>query len=152
MHTSKIHFIVLLSCLVFCSCQLNQDRGDQLEKTETSIRQAEKDFNEMATEKGIAEAFWFFADSNAVIKRQNDTLIYGKEGIKNYYSADYYKTASVKWSPDFIESSGDGSLAYTYGNYTWQFKDSSGKVNEFKGVFHTVWKKQKDGSWKYVWD
>ena len=152
MHISKIHFIVLLSCLVFCSCQINQDRDGQPEKTETSIRQVEKDFEKMASEKGIAEAFWFYADSNAVIKRQNDTLIHGKEAIKSYYSNDYYKTASVKWWPDFIESSSDGSMAYTYGNYTWHFKDSSGKVNESNGVFHTVWKKQKDGSWKYDWD
>ena len=136
-------------CLV-CSCQTSN--VDEREKTEAAVRQAEKDFETMATEKNIAEAFWYYADSNAVIKRQNDTLIHGKEAIKNYYSADYYKTASVKWSPDFVESSFDGTMAYTYGKYTWQFKDSSGKVDEFKGVFHTVWKKQSDGSWKYVWD
>lgn len=146
----KILAASLLSGCLFCSCQTS--KVDEREKTETAVRQAEKDFETMATEKNIAEAFWYYADSNAVIKRQNDTLIQGKEGIKNYYSADYYKTASVKWSPDFVESSLDGTMAYTYGKYTWQFKDSSGKVDEFKGVFHTVWKKQSDGSWKYVWD
>jgi ketosteroid isomerase-like protein len=31
-------------------------------------------------------------------------------------------------------------------------KDSVGNKKDFKGIFHTVWKKQKDGSWKYVWD
>lgn len=140
---------LLLVCL-FCSCQTS--KVDEREKTVTAVRQAEKDFETMATEKNIAEAFWYFADSNAVIKRQNDTLIHGKDGIKNYYLADYYKTATVKWSPDFVESSLDGTMAYTYGKYSWQFKDSSGKVSEFKGIFHTVWKKQNDGSWKYVWD
>ena len=79
-------------------------------------------------------------------------LIHGKENIKNFYSADYYKTASVKWSPDFIDVAEKGDMAYTYGKYIWQSKDSSGKTNEFKGVFHTVWKKQKDGTWKFVWD
>lgn len=141
---------IILLTFLFCSCQTAH--VDEREKTETAIRQAEKDFETMAAEKNIAEAFWYFADSNAVIKRQNDRLIHGKEAIKNYYSADYYKTASVKWSPDFVESSLDGTMAYTYGKYTWQLKDSSGKVDEFKGVFHTVWKKQSDGSWKYVWD
>ena len=140
----------LLSGSLFCSCQTTG--VDEREKTETAIRQAEKDFEKMATEKGIAEAFWYYADSNAVIKRRNDTLIHGKEAIKNYYSADYFKTATVTWSPDFVETSQDGTLGYTYGNYTWHSKDSSGKLNEAKGVFHTVWKKQKDGSWKYVWD
>ena len=23
---------------------------------------------------------------------------------------------------------------------------------EYKGIFHTVWKRQSDNSWKYVWD
>ena len=147
---AKIPFAILLGFSLFYSCTTVQE--DHREKTETEIRQAEKDFEKMATEKGIAEAFWFYADSNAVIKRQNDTLIHGKESIKKYYSAGYFKTASVKWSPDFVETSEDGTIGYTYGNYTWQSKDSSGKVNEDKGVFHTVWKKQKDGSWKYVWD
>ncbi len=150
MRIRKITSIVALSCLLLCSCKTEQ--GDHRQEAEAEIRQAEKDFEKMATEKGIAEAFEYYADSNAVIKRQNDTLIHGKESIKNYYSADYFKTASVKWSPDFVESSQDGTIGYTYGNYTWQSKDSSGKVNEAKGVFHTVWKKQKDGSWKYVWD
>lgn len=106
----------------------------------------------MAAQKGIAEAFWFFADSEAVIKRGNDSLIKGKEGIRNFYSKDFYKSASVKWSPDFIDAAAGGDLAYTYGKYVWQSKDSSGKLVEAAGVFHTVWKKQKDGAWKYVWD
>ena len=106
----------------------------------------------MADEKGIAEAFWFYADSNAVIKRNNDSLIHTKEGIRNFYAADFYKSASVKWSPDFIDVSPDGNMAYTYGKYLWQSKDSTGKPLEFSGIFHTVWKRQKDGSWKYVWD
>jgi len=150
MRITKTLFVFCLTAYLFCSCQTPSvdKRGD----TETAIRMAEKDFETMAAEKSIAEAFWYFADSNAVIKRQNDSLIHGKEAIKNYYSADFYKTASVKWSPDFVESSNDGTIAYTYGKYTWQSKDSSGKVNEFKGVFHTVWKKQPDGTWKYVWD
>ena len=113
---------------------------------------AEKDFEKMAAEKGIAEAFWYYAAPDAVIKRQNDTLIKGKDNIKKYYSTDFYKRASVKWTPDFIDISEEGDMAYTYGKYIWHSSDSAGSVNEFAGIFHTVWKKQPDGDWKYVWD
>jgi ketosteroid isomerase-like protein len=58
----------------------------------------------------------------------------------------------VTWKPDFVDVSKDGEMAYTYGKFTWTFIDSLGNKNNFKGLFHTVWKKQKDGSWKYVWD
>jgi ketosteroid isomerase-like protein len=128
------------------------DSNSQAAKAKTEIEQAEKEFDKMAAEKGIAEAFWFFADSNAVIKRGNDSLIHGKEGIRNFYSGNYYKKATVTWSPDFVDASISGDRGYTYGKYIWRSTDSTGTVIEAKGIFHTVWKKQPDGSWKYVWD
>lgn len=141
-------FLVAINIL---SCQ-SEKKEISLEKTKAEIMEAEKAFAAMAADKGIAEAFWFYADSNATIKRQNDSLIHGKEGIKNFYSTDFYKNATVKWLPDFIDVSADGNLGYTYGKYVWQSKDTSGKPREFKGIFHTVWKKQPDGQWRYVWD
>ena len=144
---SFLSFIVLI---IFLSC--SQGQAELREKSKAEIATAEKDFEKMAAEKGIAEAFAFFADTNATIKRQSDTLIKGKENIRQYYSTDFFKTASVKWSPDFIDASASGDMGYTYGKFTWQSKDSAGKTEEFHGVFHTVWKKQNDGSWKYVWD
>ena len=137
---------------LFISCGQQTPAVKDIETLKQEIQKEEKDFEAMAAQKGIAEAFWFYADSNAVIKRNNDSLIHTKEGIKNFYSTAFYKTASVKWSPDFIDVSADGNMAYTYGKYLWQSKDSTGKPLEFNGVFHTVWKRQADNSWKYVWD
>lgn len=148
--TKTITFFVLIaSYSLLSSCQQQENQST---KAKEAITKAEKDFETMAAEKSIAEAFWFFADSNAVIKRGDDSIIRGKEAIRNFYAAAYFKTASVKWSPDFVDASEDGSMGYTYGKYVWQSKDSSGKINEAQGIFHTVWKKQEDGSWKYVWD
>lgn len=45
-----------------------------------------------------------------------------------------------------------GDIAYTYGKYVWEFTNEAGAVKQVRGVFHTVWKKQNDGSWKNVWD
>ena len=146
----SLYLSVLAFAATISSC--NQSPVNNQEKLRNEIANAEAAFEKMASEKGIAEAFWFFADSNAVIKRANDSLIRGKEGIRKFYSAYYFKTASLKWSPDFIDVSDDGNLGYTYGKYRRQSTDSSGKVNEATGIFHTVWKKQSDGSWKYVWD
>ena len=106
----------------------------------------------MAGEKGIAEAFWYYADSDAVIRRKKDSLIKGKEGIKNFYSDDYFKTVTLKWTPDFIDISENGDMGYTFGKFIRESKDSRGKVIVAKGIFHTIWKKQNDGLWKYVWD
>jgi ketosteroid isomerase-like protein len=115
------------------------------------IASTEKAFEKMASEKGIAEAFYFFADENAAILRENDSIIKGKENIKIFYDKKP-KNASIDWSADFIEVSEDGTLGYTYGKFRWKTKKADGSTTEFKGIFHTVWKKQADNSWKYVWD
>lgn len=116
------------------------------------IVKTEKEFEKLVAQKGIAEGFYQFADSNAVIKRERDTLIIGKNNIKNYYSNPKYQNATVTWSPMSVTVSDGGDMASSYGKYNWIIKDASGKEQISKGVFHTVWKKQKDGTWKYIWD
>jgi ketosteroid isomerase-like protein len=138
-------FLLLLSCVPKKAILLQDTLKNEVFKTED-------DFRNFSQNQGITEAFYTFADDNAVIKRENDTLIHGKENIKKYYSNPKFKKASVTWKPDFVEVSKDGEMAFTYGKYIWTVTDSLGNKKDFKGIFHTVWKKQKDGSWKYVWD
>ncbi len=122
------------------------------ETSKEDIVAVEKQFEKKCKESGIAAGFYAFADENAVIKLDNDSLIKGKDAIKNHFSAPRFQKATVTWNADFVEISKDGTLASTYGKYVWIATDSLGNKNDFKGVFHTVWKKQDDGSWKYIWD
>jgi len=144
----KIIINLLICAVLITSCNQNTD-NDEVKK---EIFQTEKAFEKMTSKKGIAEAFYYFADENAVIKRENDTLIKGKENIKIYYDKINNKNATVNWTPDYIDVSDCGTFGYTYGKYLWKIKNNDGVINEYKGIFHTVWKKQKDNSWKYVWD
>ena len=141
---SKLLFIPLL-LLVSCKYSANKDI------VQNEIFQTEKAFEKMAFEKGLADAFYFFAADDAVILRGNDSLIKGKENIKNFYITNAKPNVTLSWTPDYIYVSDCGSLAYTYGKFLYSIKDSTGKKVERTGVFHTVWKKQ-DKFWKYVWD
>lgn len=143
--------LLCLTAISILSCTKKSETVNP-ETLKAEVFKAEDDFKNLSQSKGITEAFYAFADDDAVIKRENDTLIKGKESIKNYYSNPKFKNASVTWKPDFVGVSADGTQAYTYGKYVWTVKDSVGNAKDFKGVFHTVWKRQKDGSWKYVWD
>jgi ketosteroid isomerase-like protein len=144
----KAFLSVIILTITMASCQNTADRAS-LEK---EIFRTEKAFEKMASEKGIAEAFYYYAAEDAVIKRENDTLIFGKKNIKTYYEKINDEKTTVSWTPDYINMSADGTMAYTYGKYLWKIKDEQGEIAEYKGVFHTVWKKQADKSWKYVWD
>ena len=138
----------ILFILFISACQTPVD----VAQVKKDIFNTEKDFEKMTREKGIVEAFYFYAADSAVIKRENDSLIIGKENIRKYYVAQDISKAQVNWSPDYIDVSDDGTMAYTYGSYLWKIPDSDSTFVAYKGVFHTVWKKQADGSWKYVWD
>ncbi len=143
----KTIIILLISALLITSCQPSDKEGIKDE-----IFKSEKAFERMAAEQSIAEAFHYFADEQAVIKRENDTLIVGKENIRRYYTNETNKKATVNWTPDYIDVSDDGTFGYTYGKYVWKIRNEEGLITEYKGVFHTVWKKQANGEWKYVWD
>ena len=56
MYCIKSILTVITLCLL-CSCQT--DSKGPREKAMQEIAQAEKDFEKMAAEKGIAEAFWY---------------------------------------------------------------------------------------------
>jgi ketosteroid isomerase-like protein len=144
----KTLFILMICILMNTSCN-NYTNKDEIKN---DIFKTEKAFEKMAAEKGVAQAFYYFADENAVIHRENDTLIIGKENIRSYYDKKFTKNTTVNWTPDYIDVSDCGTLAYTYGKFVWKIKNTDGEIVEYKGVFHTVWKKQKDNSWKFVWD
>lgn len=142
----KALFMIVMAMLVLsCKQKVNP------EEARNGILKAETDFAAMAGEKGVAEAFWFFAADSAVISRGNGQLIKGKENIRKFYEKNSMPGTKLTWKPDFIDVSECGTLGYTYGRYQFSKPDSTGNVKEVTGVFHTVWKLEK-GEWKFVWD
>jgi ketosteroid isomerase-like protein len=137
----------LISILLLASCK----QTVSIDTAKNEILQTEKAFEKMASDKGLAEAFYYFADENAVILRGKDSLIIGKESIRNYYDKNARPNAKIRWTPDFIDISDCGTLGYTYGKYVFSIQDTSGNSIEHTGIFHTVWKKQNN-DWRYVWD
>jgi ketosteroid isomerase-like protein len=141
----KILIIICIPLLVSCTPKSSVDA------VKNEIFQTEKEFEKMVSDKGLAEAFYYFADENAVIKRGNDSLITGKENIRSFFNKNPNQNSKLSWTPDFIEVSECGTLGYTYGKYIFTIQDSTGKNIENRGIFHTVWKK-RNNEWKFVWD
>jgi ketosteroid isomerase-like protein len=141
-------FLLLFSFLLSCE---KSNNSKNIEKYKSEVINVERDFAKMAKEESIDKAFLYFADESAVLKR-GERLIQGKKEIETHFKRQNLKDVKLEWKPDFVEVSLSGDLAYTYGNYTYSVKDSTGKYIESRGIFHTVWKKQKDGKWRFVWD
>jgi len=142
---------ILISILFLTSCK--PDKEKQMEQWKTEIRQTEQAFAEMAQKEGIPKAFLTYAADDAVLLRNNQ-LIKGEQALKAFYSQQTTPSEKVNltWKPDFVDVSKSGDLGYTYGSYQYTVTDSLGNTKTSEGIFHTVWKRQSDGSWRFVWD
>ena len=141
----------LFIALLFSSC--NSEKSTEKIKTwKHEIIETERSFSKMAGEEGISKAFLNYASDDAVLMR-NNKLVIGKNAIKERFDKQKPNNgAKLIWEPDFVDVSASGDLGYTYGSYTYSAVDSSGERSKSTGVFHTVWKRQHDGTWKFVWD
>jgi ketosteroid isomerase-like protein len=160
---TPIAFLLVLLFMVSCSQKEKSaqtepaykkevtSQVEDISKLKDAVEQTELAFSKMAGEKGITEAFYHFADDNAVLMRRN-SLVKGKEAIKEFYLQSGLDNAKLEWAPSFVDVASSGDMAYTYGNYNLTMQDSTGETQSASGIFHTVWKRQEDGSWKYVWD
>ena len=144
----KLSFFIVSSLVLLASCT---PAKEQMENWKKEIVETEAAFAAMAEQEGIAAAFVAFAAEDAVLMRGN-SLIIGKEAIQGSVEAGFPENASLSWAPDFVDVSASGDLGYTYGKFVFTLVDSLGQAQVQEGIFHTVWKRQEDGSWKFVWD
>jgi len=145
----KASLLLATISLLLYQCQVPKEQNP--EELKQSIMEVEKQFNDLAAEKSVKEAFLQFAADGAVIVR-NNKVYKGKEAIAQYFDNVTIKDYQLSWRPDFIDVSTSGDMAYTYGQYTFSATDSTGQELSSTGIFHTVWKKQADRGWKFVYD
>jgi len=144
----RLSLLLVTLLVIFTACS---QKEESMEKWKQEIVETEKAFAALAQSEGIAEAFLSYAAEDAVLMR-NNTVVKGKEAMKEVLLAQASENVSLVWEPDFVDVSASGDLGYTYGKFTYTLTDSLGNENVMEGVFHTVWKRQEDGTWKFVWD
>ncbi len=105
----------------------------------STIVAAELAFSRAARERGQWTAFREFAAPGALLHGAN-----GPFAIAPWLATQTDPPAAVQWSPRVVVISCDGALAVSKG----RFRDPDGKV----GNFVTVWERQGNGDYRYVFD
>ena len=146
---ARISYSLIFVMLISCSSNSNSDQV-RLKAIE-EIKKAEHDFALAVKSKGADSAFILFAAEDAVLDR-GQSVVKGREAILKYFSSRGLQNVVIEWSPEFVDASMSGDLGYTFGPYTYSAVDSTGKPFSTEGIFHTVWKKQSNGEWLFVWD
>ena len=119
--------------------------------TPDTLRQLEAEFMKATAERGSQGYLSYYAD-DAVEVPNGAPLIQGKINIAKTMGFLDDKNNHLTWAPVGADISASGDLGYTYGTYEFRSNDKDGQAVVHPGKYTSIWKKQKDGSWKVVLD
>ncbi len=119
--------------------------------TAATLKQLEADFMKAAADKGSQGYLSYYADDSVEVPN-GGPLIQGKANIAPGMSFLDDKNNRLLWTPVGADISASGDLGYTYGTFEFHSKDKEGKSTVDYGKYTSIWKLQKDGSWKVVLD
>jgi ketosteroid isomerase-like protein len=105
---------------------------------------AERAFSKMSVEKGFKASFLAYIADDGVMFAP--TPVNGKERL----AARPDPPIELVWWPAHAEIASSGDLGWTTG--PWERRAKGGGDQVLTGHFLTVWKKQADGSWRWVAD
>lgn len=138
-------FFVMLST----SCKNKEPKKaktDAFDKLD--MMNADREFSRMCEEKGMKAAFIEYIDSNGVLLRPDHLPIAGADAI-DFLIQQNDTGYTLSWEPRNGLVARSGDLGYTYGIYALK---PSQKDTVIYGTYVSIWKKEKNGKWKFVLD
>jgi ketosteroid isomerase-like protein len=123
----------------------------EVEAARAALLKVDAEFSQAAQTLGIAEAFVRYADPSATMLPAGENAITGHEAVRKQF-ADLPAGSTLVWKPYQADAATSGDLGYTLGTYELRTTDKDGKPVVRYGKYCSVWKKQKDGGWKWVVD
>lgn len=142
----RISFLALfLLAAPLVSAAVDKDR------LKAELAGMENAFCAMAKERGILAAFEHFAAPDVAFIDTDPRQYRGLEAVRKRLGPDRPGT-SLTWSALFTDVSDDGTLGYNYGRYEFRGPGADGHEAVHTGFFLTIWKRQPDGSWRFVMD
>jgi ketosteroid isomerase-like protein len=143
----KINFIfpvLIFSSLFLISCKPKTNLVKSISPDE--IIKTDEAFSEMSRKTGMKKAFIEYIDNEGILLRPNHPPIAGADAIE-FLSQINDSSYTLTWTPGGGEIAASANLGYTYGIYKLEMKDTV-----LRGTYVSIWKKQKDGKWKFVLD
>ncbi|HEY5751089.1 MAG TPA: nuclear transport factor 2 family protein [Chryseolinea sp.] len=107
---------------------------------------AERAFIAMAKDQNTRDAFLFFLSDDAVTVGP-EGLRTGKESIRSQPASSGW----LNWEVAYCDIAASGDMGYNMGPWEFRAQKTDEKPVAY-GEFHSIWKKQADGSWKNILD
>ncbi len=117
-------------------------------KGEDLLRQLEADFAADVAKHGHEAFVTYFADDGVEVV--DGGSFRSREDMKK--QEPWAAGTTLTWTPIHAEMSASNDMGFTYGNYVFVALDKEGKAVTNYGKYTSIWRKQKDGTWKVVVD
>lgn len=144
----KLRLGFVLIFFLLNSCQQKRQEQTAAGSAKKELLEADRAFSDLSREKGMKHAFVEYIDSNGVLLRAHRLPIVGANAI-DFLIQQNDTGYTLTWQPQFAEAAASGDLGYTYGLYQIRLKSNDSLLF---GTYTSIWKKQKDGKWKFVLD
>jgi ketosteroid isomerase-like protein len=138
--------IVLMLSLLLCALSVQAqkakvDAGAELR----SLVETEREFSKTSATEGTRAAFLMFLDDEGIVFQP------GPINGKKSWSERKPSKGLLTWQPVYADISRAGDLGYTTG--PWEFRKGNPDEKPVAyGDYMTIWKRQPDGTWKFVLD
>jgi ketosteroid isomerase-like protein len=139
----KVGSMVL--CVLGMAFTVSAQQQSERTQNRRALVEMEHAFAKAAATKGTRDAFLeFLADDGIVFQP-------GPVNGKKFWGERQPRKGLLSWEPIFADVSRAGDLGYTTG--PWEFRPNGPDDQPVAfGQYFTIWKKQRDGSWKAVLD
>lgn len=136
---------IIIGLIIFSSCTHSQ-KEDLSMQASKEIMDADIAMSNLATKDGFYKALLAYAEDSVIIPREGRLPMMSKaEANANWAEKPVIK--ELTWKPIKARASSSGDMGFSFGYATYQGKDTITYTN-----YCTIWHKQKDGSWKFVYD
>src|SRR5918997_457797 len=111
------------------------------------VVEAEHAFAQLSIDRGMRPAFLAYAAPDGVIFNRSGPV----NAIESWSKREPAPTGLLTWWPTYADVSRAGDMGWTTGPFEFREKATQEKPGG-TGHFFTVWRRQPDGSWKWVLD
>ena len=140
---------IFLLFLFFQSCQDKKVESAIVPADAVKILlETDKAFSRLSEQVGMKAAYIDYIDSNGVILKPGQLPVVGANAI-DYLIQQNDTTFSLTRQPQSAVVAASGELGYTYGIFSYRLKTNDSTQY---GTYVSIWKKQSDGTWKFVLD
>jgi len=137
-------FVIALITVSLTGCPTSQMNKEAAWKNE--IIKTDKEFSTVSSRQGMKKAFIEYMDDDGILLRPAHPPMIGANAIE-YLTEINDSSYTLTWEPAAAQVSASGDLGYSYGIYNLQLQNTT-----LQGTYLSIWKKQKDGKWKFVLD